>query len=50
MFSVAIDIVIQPRFELVSMPSAPVDRLARLLTAASAAYLFVRIGMGLLSI
>lgn len=50
MFSIAIDIVIQPRMELVSMPSAPVDRIARLLTGAAAAYLLVRIGMGLLSI
>lgn len=50
MFSVAIDIVIQPRMELVSMPSAPVDRIARVLTAAAGAYLLVRVGMGLLSI
>ena len=49
MFSIAIDIVIQPRMELVSVPSAPVDRLARLLTGGAAVYLVARIGMELLS-
>ena len=46
MFSLALQVVIQPRFEFVSAP--PLDRLARLLTAVSAAYLVARVGMGLL--
>ncbi len=50
MFSIALHIVIQPRLRFVSVPSAPVDRLARALTAASAAYLVARIGSELLPI
>ena len=50
MFSISFYVVIQPRVRFVSVPSAPIDRVAHLLTAAAAAYLLVRIGMGLLSI
>ncbi len=50
MFTVAMYIVIQPRVRFVSVPSAPVDRVAHVLTAAAAAYLLVRIGMGLLPV
>ena len=48
MFSIALHIVIQPRLRFVSMPSAPVDRAARVLTAVAAAYLVARIGIELL--
>ena len=47
MFSLAVQIVIQPRVGFVS--AAPLDRLAHLLTAVSAAYLLARVGTGLLS-
>ncbi len=50
MFTVVMYIVIQPRVRFVSVPSAPVDRVAHVLTAAAAAYLLVRIGMGLLPV
>ena len=50
MFTVAMYIVIQPRVRCVSVPSAPVDRAAQVLTALAAAYLVARIGMGLLPV
>lgn len=48
MYSISLRVIIHPRLRFVSVSSAPLDRVARALTAASAAYLLARIGMELL--